>query len=246
MDRLRDQRESSDPIVARAAKLVSARTPLAEDPERRRRVRARLRRPRTAPRYAGWLRLAVGMGLLCSVAAASAMIGRVAESIRARIVAHREAVAGATRHHHRHAGSAKAPPPSAALPALPALPAPQLPATELAAPPPAVAAPSPAVAPQTVAAAPPPRRAAVDEQRRLLAAGVRALRYEHDPARAAALLGRYLDRYPEAMDAEDVYALAIEATLGRDRPRAAGLAVRYLARYPGGRWTALAHRALDP
>jgi len=75
---------------------------------------------------------------------------------------------------------------------------------------------------------------------------VRALRHEHDPARAAAVLERYLARYPDGVAAEDALALALEATIGRDPPRAAGFATRYLARYPQGRWSPLARRALDP
>ena len=62
MKRLRDQRDSADPIVAAAARLVAARAPLAEDATRRQRVRARLRRRRAAPRAALWLRAAAMSG----------------------------------------------------------------------------------------------------------------------------------------------------------------------------------------
>jgi hypothetical protein len=87
---------------------------------------------------------------------------------------------------------------------------------------------------------------AISDQSRLVADAVRALRHEHDPARAATILERYFARYPDGVAAEDALALALEATIGRDPPRAAGFATRYLARYPSGRWSALAHRALAP
>ena len=87
---------------------------------------------------------------------------------------------------------------------------------------------------------------AISDQSRLVADAVRALRHEHDPARAAAILERYLTRYPDGVAAEDALALALEATIGRDPPRAAGFATRYLASYPSGRWSALARRALAP
>jgi len=122
--------------------------------------------------------------------------------------------------------------------------------------PPPVAAPAPVAAPLPSArSAPAPHHAPAvapaapdrdSDEQRLLVDAVRALRHEHDPARAERLLSRYLDRYPDAVAAEDALALALEATLGRDPPRAAGFAVRYLARYPSGRWAALARRALDP
>jgi TolA-binding protein len=107
---------------------------------------------------------------------------------------------------------------------------------------PAAVPPTPHRAPVAVAGVADP---ASDEQR-LVAAAVRALRHEHDPARAAQLLARYLERYPDGAAAEDALALALEATLGRDPPRAAGFATRYLARYPAGRWSSLARRALEP
>ena len=199
MKRLRDQRGSADPVLARAAELVSARPPLEDDAVRRQRVRARLRRRRTAPRGAAWLRAAAMVLLVCSVAMASAMIGRVAQTIRAHLEEARAARQEQHAHAHRHH------------------------------------APAPVAAPERES----------DEQR-LLVDAVRALRHEHDPARAERLLERYLDRFPDAVAAEDALALALEATIGRDPPRAAGFATRYLARYPSGRWAALARRALDP
>jgi len=237
MKRLRDERGAADPLLAEAARLVSARAPLAEDPVRRQRVRARMRRRRTAPPGAAWLRAAAVLLLVFSVAAASAMIGHVARTIRARWQEARVALQEEHARKHGHRGTA----PAAAT--APAEPMPPL----AAAPPMAPLAPL-APTPARVRTPAAPRLAPDDEtdQTRLVATAVRALRHEHDPARAAALLQRYLERYPDGAAAEDALALALEATIGRDAPRATGFATRYLARYPQGRWSALARRALAP
>lgn len=232
MRRLRDQRDSDDPIVARAARLLSARQPLADDGARQQRVRARLRRRRAAPRAVALLRLALLVVVTCSVAAASAMIGKVATAYRAlREERRAEVTHNATRRrvatHVRVAQPAPVTPPTIPVPPS-TIPAPPI-------------APAP-IAPPAIATATPAR----ETGEALLVDAVRALRHQHDPARATELLAQYLDRHPDGVAAEDALALALEATIGRDPPRAAGFATRYLARYPSGRWTALARRALEP
>jgi hypothetical protein len=77
-----------------------------------------------------------------------------------------------------------------------------------------------------------------------VAEAVRALRKQGDPARAQALLDRYLRSNPRGALAEDALALAIEAAAARKDPRAADYARRYLARYPHGRFRSVAERAL--
>jgi len=77
----------------------------------------------------------------------------------------------------------------------------------------------------------------------LVLTAYRALRAEHDPARAGLLLDRYLADHPDGALAEDALALAIEAAAGRDDARAAALGARYLARFPSGRYRAAAERA---
>ncbi len=279
MKRLRDERGASDPLLAAAARLVAAREPLAEDAARRQRVRARMRRRRSAP-GAAWLRVAAVVLLVFSVAAASAMIGRVAQTIRARIVESRAAKQRErerTRAHH-------ATPPTASM----ASPAPTPPIARWHRPTAPIAAdrtngsdgarcerhrrPPIEIGPRGAVSAPlsllgaiaapaAPRDAAAAASspprgrcRRLIA---RAKKRASSPTpcapcatstipRASPRLGRYLDRYPDGVAAEDALALALEATIGRDAPRAAGFATRYLARYPSGRWSSLARRALEP
>ncbi len=90
-------------------------------------------------------------------------------------------------------------------------------------------------------------RAGSDEEPTLVATAVRALRRDHDAARAGALLDEYLRRWPDGALAEEAMALSIEAAQasgGDARPRA--LAIRYLQRFPSGRFVETAHRALVP
>jgi hypothetical protein len=90
-----------------------------------------------------------------------------------------------------------------------------------------------------VAAAAPPSEEAV-----LVLAAVRALRREHDPVRAGALLDDYLKRFPHGVLAEEALAVGIEAAVARLDTRAARLlADKYLGRYPSGRFAGLARKA---
>jgi hypothetical protein len=71
--------------------------------------------------------------------------------------------------------------------------------------------------------------------------GIRALRYNGDPARAGVLLAQYLKAHPHGVLAEDASALSIEAALARHDTRAAAeLSRRYLAQFPSGRYRAFA------
>lgn len=74
-------------------------------------------------------------------------------------------------------------------------------------------------------------------------AGMRALRVDHDPARARGLLARYLERHPNGALAEEALALTIEAAVAHRDDDAPTLGARYLRRYPGGPFRELALRA---
>lgn len=105
-----------------------------------------------------------------------------------------------------------------------------------------VPSPAPAVDPvesteARVAAAPP-------EEAALVLAGLRALRRQHDPARAAVLLARYLSRFPQGALVQEAMALSIEAELARGQNQAAAqLAGKYLDRFPAGRFVRVARKA---
>jgi len=123
MKRLRDERGAADPVLAEAGRLLSSRAPLPDDTARRQRVRARMRRRRGAPVGAGWLRALAVVLLVFSVAAASAMIGRVAQTIRAKLQEARVAKHERERQRtHGHRSTAPASPTSAIAPAAPTPP----------------------------------------------------------------------------------------------------------------------------
>jgi hypothetical protein len=251
MRRLRDETDAADPDVAGVARLVATVGPLEPAPAREQRVWSAMRREpaRRAPRLV-WAAVAVAL-LVGSVAMASTGIYRWRMAVR-RAAEERQAAATAAaveakrgRRHARgpHAGAVvpESQPASqpASAPASQALP---------------VEEPAPVVA---VTPAPTPRRAArpaaapaaapaadADEtDAALVLRALRALRQERDPARASALLDRYLGRRPTGPLAEHALALAIEAADARGDSRAGYLARDYLARYPGGQFSAVARRA---
>jgi hypothetical protein len=82
-----------------------------------------------------------------------------------------------------------------------------------------------------------------EEETQAVLAGMRALRLDHDPVRARALLARYLGRYPNGALAEEALALSIEAAVAHHDGDAAALGARYLRRYPAGPFRALALQA---
>jgi hypothetical protein len=73
-----------------------------------------------------------------------------------------------------------------------------------------------------------------------------ALRRDHDPLRAGALLDRYLVIHPRGALREEARVLAIEAADARgDRPRALKLALSYQADYPAGRFRQFARSHIE-
>jgi hypothetical protein len=73
---------------------------------------------------------------------------------------------------------------------------------------------------------------------------VRALRRQHDPARARRLLAAYLEQHPNGALAEEALAMSIEAALVERDGDAPALARQYLSRYPAGPFRGLAQQAL--
>jgi hypothetical protein len=86
-----------------------------------------------------------------------------------------------------------------------------------------------------------------DDDPQVVASAVRALRRDHDAARASALLDTYVRRWPNGALVEEAMALAIEAAQARGGDgdvEARARATRYLHRFPAGRFGDTAHRAL--
>jgi hypothetical protein len=99
----------------------------------------------------------------------------------------------------------------------------------------------PAALAREAASAPPlPTR----EETAIVAEAVRALRSQHDPRRAAPLLGDYLRRFPRGALAEEALALEIEAFAAVDDERTDEIAREYLRRFPAGRYLDVARRVL--
>jgi hypothetical protein len=125
-------------------------------------------------------------------------------------------------------------PPAASLP-------PGLPARAGAFVPRAAAAHRHDAATQRLRPAPP---ADAREQTGPVLAAMQALRRDHDPVRARALLDAYLARHPNGALAEEALAISIEAAAAHHDRDAPDLASRYLARYPTGPFRSLARQVL--
>lgn len=85
--------------------------------------------------------------------------------------------------------------------------------------------------------------AAADPEAVLVVDATRALRHEHDPARALGLLATYRARFPSGDLFEESLILTIEAKSSLDDAEAGSLAHEYLRRYPQGRFRGPAEKA---
>jgi len=247
----------SDPVASEAVSLLRAATPYEAPAGRKQRVRAALlaRPQRRAPLV---LRPVVVIAVLVGGGAiASAALGHLPDWVRRAYerlapAAARAPVATAAREHRVRRTRPAEPSPAAIVTMPPAAPPAPEPATAplIAPPPPARAATlatRPALARHRegaiLRARPAPQPDAREQTGPVLAA-MQALRRDHDPARARALLDAYLARHPNGAMAEEALAISIEAAAARHDPDAAQLASRYLARYPTGPFCSLARQTL--
>jgi hypothetical protein len=224
MERLRDQGTSSDPIVARAADLLSAVPPI--DAERMGRP-PRLPPAQAARRGVTGLRLAlVGAVTLATVVAAAAA------------GAHRAGLFGTPRGNAEAIADSPAPVSPIAPPS----------ARQALAPAPTAAAPEAARVESAAPSLPSPHRSSAETPHEavitpsggesvLMVQAVRALRHDNDPTRAQALAEEALRRYPKGPQVEEAMVLSMEAAAARgDAAGAQRAAERYLARFPSGRF----------
>jgi hypothetical protein len=231
MKRLRDEEAAPGTTERHAIDLLRATEPLQVSPFARARVRAALGRERAA--RAPWLlRPATIVALLLAgVTVAGAALGP-------RLLARRAAT------------PAPAPEKVAAkAPVMPVVEAIELPAPTPVAEP----APEPRARPvrhvaakAPVAALEAPAAPAPTDDPTLVATALRALRREHDAARAGSLVDEYLRKWPSGALTEEAMALAVEAAAARKDARASSLAQRYLARFPNGRFRDAVARAAAP
>jgi hypothetical protein len=248
LPRLRDLDAAPGSVEAEAAGLLRAAERHVPSAAAKMRVRAALiRTPRPGFRFALQPILIVVLIVAGGAAAAGSSPGRrwLGRGYR-RLVTWVAPGAAAPRPQR----VARAVSPIAAGPEQPAPPGLQEPAVVAPAPVHEVVAPRRAEARAAHHVERPAQPLADGDEPVLVAAAVRALRRDHNPARARALLDQYLRRWPDGALVEEAMALEIESSQALGQAGAAGdvatraLAARYLQRFPGGRFASVAQRAL--
>jgi hypothetical protein len=214
--------DDPESVNRRLAELFRAATRFRADPFCKRRVLVRVERLARTRLPQFWLRPAVIAALLVSGSAAAALGHRYISpsgsfGFSPSFVDRRRVVATAV------------PAPSQGVPRVdPSL------ATEQA------PTPAGAVPPESARARP-----YISDDPLTVAEAIRALRTEHDTARAEHLLADYLTRYPRGLLSEEALALSIEAAATEHDPRAIANARRYLASFPHGKYGAFARSVVD-
>jgi hypothetical protein len=248
---LRDERDSSDPVLAMCARLVESADPIDPAGIMQARVRKAIASGGRARRRSWVLRPAVlTIMILCLLSIAAAMVAHQRNSRRP---------SGATEGVGDRAlprSIVAAEPVARSVAAVPAPAAPEAPVPVPSADPPplrahvahhrvatSAEASPPGASERTQVAEIPEARAASPEEAQLVIAELEALRTAHDPDRAARLFDAYATRYPDGVLLEEALAYAIEAAVARNGIGARLLADRYLARFPHGRFRATAEHA---
>src|SRR5450631_3632006 len=252
MNRLRDE-SGLDPISEKGIEMLRSVRPTSCPPGLKRRVWATLQQtPGAAPnrsRFSALRVLVVGIGLLVFTATAAATIGgrRIAAQIERLFGARVGAVQPRSERSKplRVAAEAQRSPAPAILPAISQpggseTPAPREDRTSLGetpAPPAAHGASRPA---RSV-----PLASETSRERAQVWEALVALRRDHDPDRAAALLNHELEANPHGVLRQEALVLAIEAADARgDRRGAESFARAYQREFPSGRFKQWAQRYL--
>lgn len=233
MKRLREEIDSTDPEVARMARLLRQTATPADSEARFHRVRRALREKRR--RQLGPLLLrpamvaAILIGALAAAAASSSVRSWVRRTIDQRMNPHPAASVPA---------KAPSPAPRPSVPALVTTPPPVEEPPRVEPPPRAPKRPRP---PAVEHHAVPDPAVSIEQARgrlesRTLVSAVGALRGDHEPEMAAMFLTYYMQRFPEGELAEEALALSVEVEVARRSGKAVAIADRYLARYPLGRY----------
>jgi outer membrane biosynthesis protein TonB len=251
MERLREQRDASDPVVVEAAKLLGELAPAEDEPGRKERVRRSLAARLGGRRWRAPAWVLVPAAGLIGLAAAAAE--RVWNPPAAEVPVAERPISRAKPDHNAPAPApvevADPKPelkPKQAPTRMPAeAPAPELEPLDPKPEPKAKLRPKPTHAAAEVEVTSPPVPAR-DDETLLLVEAVRTLRRENRPEAASALLEEYLRRHPYGALREEGLALAVEAaSASKNEIRAAELAREYIARYPAGRFRAQADAAIS-
>ena len=253
MNRLRDE-SGLDPISEKGIEMLRSVRPTASSPLLKRRVWAALQESTIASpvrQRSSLLRvLVVGVGLVAFTATAAATIGgrRIAARIEKLLGTRVGGGIGATQPRSERTKPVRVVAEAPRAPVLELLPE----AVPVEAPPKSESRP-PSAASSTASARGalrsarpvPPASEATRERAQVWEALV-ALRRDHDPNRAAALLNHELDANPQGVLRQEALVLAIEAADARgDRRGAESFARAYQREFPSGRFKQLAQRYLD-
>jgi hypothetical protein len=256
MNRLREE-SGLDPISEKGIEMLRSVRPTASSPLMKRRVWAALQESSIASpvrQRSSLLRaLVVGVGLVAFTATAAATIGgrRIAARIEKFLSPQSGMGAGVSATQPRPERTKPVRIVAVAESAPEAQPVPELDLSEstakadsrmpLAGSPSAAAARS-ALRPSRAV----PIAAEASRERAQVWEALVALRRDHDPNRAAALLNHELEANPHGVLRQEALVLAIEAADARgDRGGAEGFARAYAREFPSGRFRQLAQRYLD-
>jgi len=251
MNRLRDEESGLDPVSEKGIEMLRSVRPTGSSPLLKRRVWAALQESTIASpvrQRSSLLRvLVVGVGLVAFTATAAATIGGRRIAARIEKLWGLGVGAPAPRPERtkpvRVVAEAERAPDVAPLPEIAAAEAPvragsRMPSAGSLAPSPARGAQRP---PRAV-----PLAADTTRERAQVWEALVALRRDHDPNHAAALLNHELEANPHGVLRQEALVLAIEAADARgDRRGAETFARAYQREFPSGRFMQLAQRYLD-
>jgi hypothetical protein len=222
MNRLRDM-DTDEPAFRRGVEVLRETPPTPQVPDLKQRVWRSIRRASATPAPRGFRTLGLKLAVVAVVCVGAGTAGAVIT--RRWIVPALHEVGPAT-------------PPSTPLPARAEKLSPVPPIAPAAA---AQISKAPSRSAPKKLASPLPSAAAVARERTEVLDALVALRREHDPVRAGALLTRYLAAHPHGALREEALVLAIEAADARsDAAGAQQLARTYQTEFPAGRFLTFA------
>jgi hypothetical protein len=241
MKRLRDQPSSHDPLIARAAFLLSAVPPLDTAPIQRRPLPAHAKARTSALQMRVAMTLAVSFASAVAGAATLHRTGWFHSFAATEATAPGPSLPSASTTGPATRGAASAAPSAAPVPSASAM--------EVEARRGVAALPLTRATASTAHATPAGASRAstpLADESALVVDAVRALRRDRDPRRAAKLAQEALQRYPQGAQVEEATAIAMEAAFAEGDLASAGTwAERYLSTFATGRFADRAKQLLS-